>query len=341
MKSLNGVNAVQTLSRLNRPCRPYVKKLVIIDFKNICSDMIDAFAPFYTTTTLAEPASLDDLLKINGELTASGVLIAEEVDKASRMILKNEKTSSDRVYISGAFTGLTKRIEAAGNAAGIIRNRIKKFLKIYVGVSMNTEMKDVGLHKRYVFLNAYKSVMGAEEREFNDNHTDEMLVIDDVNQVGGRETTREVLADGEDVNGTGTGTGGETVEQDDFLSNIIEELNNKIGLKLDSRMLIPYIKSIKKRLMDDERLKNAAEKNSENDFATVYYGKIMDIFVQELKNLYGVGGVGNGAEVEELSQKEREDRIEFARAMMDAEMRRRVFGMYLDEVHEEMGGKEK
>ena len=206
---------------------------------------------------------------------------------------------------------------------------------------MNTEMKDVELHKRYVFLNAYKSVMGAEEREFNDNHADEMLVIDDVNQVGGRETTREVLADGEDVNGTGTGTGGETVEQDDFLSNIIEELNNKIGLKLDSRMLIPYIKSIKKRLMDDERLKNAAEKNSENDFATVYYGKIMDIFVQELKNLYGVGGVGNGAEVEELSQKEREDRIEFARAMMDAEMRRRVFGMYLDEVHEEMGGKEK
>jgi len=33
MKSLNGVNAVQTLSRLNRPCRPYVKKPVIIDFK--------------------------------------------------------------------------------------------------------------------------------------------------------------------------------------------------------------------------------------------------------------------------------------------------------------------
>lgn len=338
MKSLNGVNAVQTLSRLNRPCRPYVKKPVIIDFKNTCSDMIDAFAPFYTTTTLAEPASLDDLLKINSELTASGVLIAEEVDKASRMILKNEKTSSDRVYISSAFAGLTKRIEAAGSSAGIIRNRIKNFLKIYVGVSMNTEMKDVELHKRYVFLNAYKSVMGAEEREFNDNHADEMLVIDDVNQVGGKETTREILANGNDVNGTGSGTGGETVEQDDFLSNIIEELNNKIGLKLDSKALIPYIKNIKEQLIADEQLKNAAKQNEECDFATVYYNKIELIFVEELKNLYGIG---DSSEVEGLSKKEKEDRIEFARAMMDAEMRRRVFGMYLDEVHEEMGGKEK
>ena len=337
MKSLNGVNAVQTLSRLNRPCRPYVKKPVIIDFKNTCSDMINAFAPFYTTTTLAEPASLDDLLKINNELTASGVLIAEEVDKASRMILKSEKTSSDRVYISGAFTGLTKRIEAAGSSAGIIRNRIKKFLKIYVGVSMNTEMKDVELHKRYVFLNAYKSVMGAEEREFNDNHADEMLVIDDVNQVGGKETTREVLANCDDVNGTGSGTGGETVEQDDFLSNIIEELNNKIGLKLDSKALIPYIKNIKEQLMADEQLKNAAKQNEECDFATVYYNKIELIFVEELKNLYGIG---NSSEVEGLSKKEKEDRIEFARAMMNIEMRRRIFGMYLDEVHHRMKGEE-
>ena len=202
---------------------------------------------------------------------------------------------------------------------------------------MNTEMKDVELHKRYVFLNAYKSVMGAEEREFNDNHADEMLVIDDVNQVGGKETTREILANGDDVNGTGSGTGGETVEQDDFLSNIIEELNNKIGLKLDSKALIPYIKNIKEQLIADEQLKNAAKQNEECDFATVYYNKIELIFVEELKNLYGIG---DSSEVEGLSKKEKEDRIEFARAMMDIEMRRRIFGMYLDEVHQRMRGEE-
>ena len=126
---------------------------------------------------------------------------------------------------------------------------------------------------------------------------------------------------------------GETVEQDDFLSNIIEELNNKIGLKLDSKTLIPYIKNIKEQLMADEQLKNAARQNEECDFATVYYNKIEAIFVQELKNLYGVG---DNSKVEGLSKKEKEDRIEFTRAMMNVEMRRRIFGMYLDEVHQKM-----
>ena len=60
--------------------------------------------------------------------------------------------------------------------------------------------------------------------------------------------------------------------------------------------------------------------------------------MQELNNLYGIG---NGSEVEGLSKREKEDRIEFARAMMNIEMRRRIFGMYLDEVHEKMGGKKK
>lgn len=152
-----------------------------------------------------------------------------------------------------------------------------------------------------------------------------------------KETTREILANGDDVNRTGSGTSGETVEQDDFLSNIIEELNNKIGLKLDSKALIPYIKNIKEQLMADEQLKNVAKQNEECDFATVYYNKIEAIFVQELKNLYGIG---DSSEVEGLSKKEKEDRIEFARAMMNVEMRRRIFGMYLDEVHQKMRGED-
>ena len=114
-------------------------------------------------------------------------------------------------------------------------------------------------------------------------------------------------------------------------------MNNKIGLKLDSKALIPYIKNIKEQLIADEQLKNAAKQNEECDFATVYYNKIELIFVEELKNLYGIG---DSSEVEGLSKKEKEDRIEFARAMMDIEMRRRIFGMYLDEVHQRMRGEE-
>ena len=54
MKKLRGVNAVQTLSRLNRICPPYEKTPFVLDFVNDYKDIEAAFAPYYTTTLLAD-----------------------------------------------------------------------------------------------------------------------------------------------------------------------------------------------------------------------------------------------------------------------------------------------
>ena len=53
LKRLKGVNAVQTLSRLNRTCLPYDKKTFVLDFVNDYKDMEAAFSKYYTTTLLS------------------------------------------------------------------------------------------------------------------------------------------------------------------------------------------------------------------------------------------------------------------------------------------------
>ena len=53
LKQPKGVSAVQTLSRLNRICAPYGKKTFVLDFVNSYDDIKSAFAPYYTTTLLA------------------------------------------------------------------------------------------------------------------------------------------------------------------------------------------------------------------------------------------------------------------------------------------------
>ena len=53
LKTLKGVNAVQTLSRLNRICPPYNKQTFVLDFVNSYEDMEDAFSRYYTTTLLS------------------------------------------------------------------------------------------------------------------------------------------------------------------------------------------------------------------------------------------------------------------------------------------------
>lgn len=47
LKKLRGVNAVQTLSRLNRTCLPWDKKTFVLDFVNKYENIIKAFEPYY------------------------------------------------------------------------------------------------------------------------------------------------------------------------------------------------------------------------------------------------------------------------------------------------------
>jgi type I restriction enzyme R subunit len=64
-KKLAGVQAVQTLSRLNRAYKPYKKDTFVLDFYNSSDDIKKAFEPYYTATILSEetnPNKLNDLV---------------------------------------------------------------------------------------------------------------------------------------------------------------------------------------------------------------------------------------------------------------------------------------
>jgi type I restriction enzyme, R subunit len=64
-KKLRDVQAVQTLSRLNRALKPYKKDTFVLDFYNTTEEIKLAFEPYYTSTILSEetsPNKLNDLL---------------------------------------------------------------------------------------------------------------------------------------------------------------------------------------------------------------------------------------------------------------------------------------
>jgi type I restriction enzyme R subunit len=64
-KKLRDVQAVQTLSRLNRALKPYKKDTFVLDFYNSAEEIKEAFDPYFTSTILSEetsPNKLNDLL---------------------------------------------------------------------------------------------------------------------------------------------------------------------------------------------------------------------------------------------------------------------------------------
>ena len=63
VKKLAGVQAVQTLSRLNRTA-PGKSRAFVLDFRNEENDIYEAFKPYYETTPIGDrvdPHKLNDL----------------------------------------------------------------------------------------------------------------------------------------------------------------------------------------------------------------------------------------------------------------------------------------
>lgn len=93
-KTLSGVMAVQTLSRLNR-AHPAKHDTFVLDFANDSDDIQRAFAPYYRTTALAEEADANKLHDLVNDLAAFGVYTNEQVEEFVSRYLAGE--SRDRL----------------------------------------------------------------------------------------------------------------------------------------------------------------------------------------------------------------------------------------------------
>ena len=85
-KKLQGVLAVQALSRLNRSAPKLGKKtedLFILDFFNSVDDIKTAFDPFYTATSLSQATDVNVLHELKDNLEEVGVFDWPEVEELS------------------------------------------------------------------------------------------------------------------------------------------------------------------------------------------------------------------------------------------------------------------
>jgi type I restriction enzyme R subunit len=95
-KKLGGVNAVQTLSRLNRT-HPDKKGTMVLDFANESDEIKAAFEPYYETTLLSEGTDPNLLYEIQIHLAAFPVYTEADVDGFANVYF-DPKATQDRLY---------------------------------------------------------------------------------------------------------------------------------------------------------------------------------------------------------------------------------------------------
>ncbi|MCO6148945.1 type I restriction endonuclease subunit R [Flavobacterium sp. NRK1] len=154
-KKLQGVLAVQALSRLNRSANKLGKRtedLFVLDFFNSTEEIKDAFDPFYTSTTLSGATDVNVLHELKASLDDVGVYESYEVED---FVLKYFD-KADAQLLSPIIDTAAQRfnhdlgLEDAQKAD--FKIKAKQFVKIYGQMASILSFEILSWEKLYWFL---------------------------------------------------------------------------------------------------------------------------------------------------------------------------------------------
>src|SRR5262249_24807692 len=92
-KRLGGIQAVQTLSRLDR-IHPLKEDTCVLDFFNDRDEIREAFKAYYEGAQMGEEVDPARLYQIKGELDGTGIYLSEEVTRFCEVYFKPKQKQS-------------------------------------------------------------------------------------------------------------------------------------------------------------------------------------------------------------------------------------------------------
>lgn len=133
-KKLQGVLAVQTLSRLNRSANKLGKKtedLFVLDFFNSVEDIQKSFNPFYTSTTLSGATDINVLHELKDSLDDSGIYEQAEVEDFNEKFFNGVDAQFLSPIIDVAAQRFADGLELDDKLKADYKIKAKQFVKIY------------------------------------------------------------------------------------------------------------------------------------------------------------------------------------------------------------------
>ena len=292
-RRLDGIQAVQTLSRLNR-CHPGKDTTFVVDFVNEPDAILAAFKTYYATAELAEATDPNLILDLKTKLDAQGHYDEFEIERVVKVLL--EAGVSDKVrqkHLFGAIEPVAQRLmtlhkqarlahrqaqeindgEASKRAKDeldalmLFRSDMGTYGRFYTFLAQIFDYANTGLEKRAMF---YKTLHPLLEFEREINTVDLSRVLLTHHHIRDLGTKKLDLQQGKSMAIPGMAPGGGGVQDKDKveLAEIIAKLNDLFSGDLSDNDKVIYVRTlIRGRLMQSQTLRQQAAANSKEQFA--------------------------------------------------------------------------
>lgn len=229
-KKLGGVNAVQTLSRLNRS-HPLKKDTFVLDFANSADDIEKAFKPYFESTILGEATDPNKLFDLQDALDNYQVYTKEQVVEFSDKILANVPVDLLHAMLDNSTAIF--RNDLAEEQQADFRAKVKTYVRLYIFLSQIVPFENPYLERLYIFLNHLQNKLGG------DTPIDlAQGILDNIDMDSYRlqleATTNIAMEQGEDLKPIPTDMRGSTNQPEiDKLSNILQTFNDRYGTQFE------------------------------------------------------------------------------------------------------------
>lgn len=274
LKKLQGVAAVQTLSRLNRICPPYNKKTFILDFKNTYEEIKNAFAPYYTATFLANSVDSSSIYELEAKVDGYGLIDNFDINRLADLFVLPKLNPKQQADIQNAIQRVVKQFKKLEiKDQKEFRATVRGFIRCYEFMIQSTCLEDIDLHKKYMFLTVLLDQLNIGSTGTGVDLTGKLLAT------GFIQKKEKVVLTPKQISKTFiklASADGFIISEDkeEKLSEIIAELNRRLGKNFDSDVVVKSMLQVKDLLLKSPKLRTSAKSNTEKDFEFSFFDQV-------------------------------------------------------------------
>ena len=283
-KRLAGVQAVQTLSRLNR-IAPGKSRTFVLDFVNEEDDIYQAFKPYYETTPVGENADPQRLSELQHRLLEWAIFTPDNVNAFAEVWYrgKRDHSASDHRVMNAVLDAVVQRFgEREEEEREEFRGRLTAYRNLYSFLSQIIPYQDSDLEKLYTFVRnlILKLPPPGGDQKFE---------LDD--EVALKYFRVQQMTDGSIDLGSGeayplkgpTDVGAAGVKDEAVsLSSLVEKLNERFGTDFTEADQL-FFDQIRASAEEDENIAEAARANNFANFAAYFDRMLDELFIARME----------------------------------------------------------
>ena len=283
-KRLSGVQAVQTLSRLNRTA-PGKEDTFVLDFVNDPEEIYESFKPYYEQSSIGEQADPHQLYELQARMDEQYIYHKDEVEDFCRIFFKSKATQSlsDHALMNSYLDPAVSRFNGLDeDSQEEFRHLLLTFRNLYSFLSQVIPYQDSDSEKLYTYVRFLVNKL-PRRRTYALYHFDSEINLKyyRLQKIGEGSIALEAGEGGEVAGPTSVGTG-ISHEEKIKLSRLIDIVNERFGTDFKPADEL-FFNQIREEAVADESLRQAANANPINNFKFVFDKALEDLIIDRME----------------------------------------------------------